>query len=112
MTSLMGIGFYQFDNLIKNRVPFVLISYGVDFKNFDTGIFQNHLEKQLVLIEPKEIFDYVKKQKFSLEQSFILICTDGKLSQKNALKLEKMGYKNVFFINGGYQNLLKERDEY
>lgn len=110
MTSLMGLGFYQFDNLIKNRVPFVLISYGVDFKNFDIGLFQNHLEKHLVLMEPQETFDYVKKQNFPLEQSFIVICDDGKISQKNALKLEKLGYKNVFFINGGYQNLLKERD--
>ncbi len=105
----MGIGYYQFNNLIKNRVPFVLLNYGVDFKNFEKGIFQAHLEKHLVITTPEETLNYLKAQNFPLEQSIILACPEGKMSEKIAQKLEKAGYKNVYFLSGGYQNILKEK---
>ncbi len=110
MSSLMGLGFFQFDNLLKNRVPFVLLSYGVDFVGFDQGIFQKHLEKNLVLIEPKETFSYIETQKFVKEQSMVLVCTSGEVSQKFAKKLEASGYKNVFFVTGGYKTLIEEKN--
>lgn len=110
MSSLMGIGFFQFDNLIKNRVPFLLLSYGVEFKNFTNGIFQTHLEKHLVSLEKNETMSYLEKQKINKEQSMILICTDGTDSKKMADKLESAGYKNVYFINGGFNQLLKEKN--
>ncbi len=108
----MGLGFFQFDNLLKNRVPFVLISYGVDFKNFTTGIFQNHLERHIVNLDPKETISYFEKQNFSKEQSLVLVCPSGDVSRKMAIKLEKSGYKNVYFITGGHASLLSEKNQF
>lgn len=105
----MGISYYQFNNLLKNRVPFVLISYEVDFKNFDIGIFQAHLEKHLVRSTPNETLSYLKSQNLPLEQSIVLACPEGKTSEKMAQKLEKAGYKNVYFLSGGYEKILDEK---
>ncbi len=107
--SLSEISFFQFDNLIKNRVPFLLINYGVSLKNFSEGIFQAHIDKHMVNLKPEETVSYVKEKNIPQEQSMILICANGKASEKQAQVLESMGYKNVYFISGGFEKLSEEK---
>jgi len=107
--NLMSIDFFQFDNLVKNRVPFILISYGIDFKNYEKGLYQNHIEKHLIVLEPMKTQEYVESQNLLKEQSIVLVDQDGRISEKWAETLDGLGYKNVFFIRGGFENLQKQK---
>ena len=108
---LNQINFFQFDNLVKNRVPFTLLNLGPSLIPLYTSIYKSHLENQEILTTEADLDQVLSEKKIPYDGALVLICEDGQKTAKLFIELEKKSYTNVFLINGGYQQLMTERSE-
>ncbi len=103
---LNEISYFQFDNLIRNRIPFVILNLGVDLKNFyKIPLYQTHLESQAINATPETALSELNKLNLPLHNAILVLCSDGRASGKTVDHLEKHGYTNVFLAKDGFQNL-------
>ena len=111
MNEAMGIGFFQFDNLVRNRVPFALVLEAVDFSVMFQGQDLDHLKKYGMVFDPQvtvpEIVLKLQSRHYQADDPVILLCAQGNLSKVWATQLVAMGFKNCYFVEGGFAALLK-----
>lgn len=103
--NLNEINYFQFENLIKNRVPFVLVALGVDLDSFYKDFHQRHLAQVLWSCSPEEFLREAPKKFSDLGTAFVFICTNGELSKKLCNQSASLGYLNTYFCGGGLQAL-------
>lgn len=108
--SYQEIGFFQLDNLVRNRIPFVLLSLGVDFSRFyDEVVYQNHLFSQTISTSRENVLKDLSSKNIPSESAVVLVCPKGDLSVRLKSTLEKQGYSNVYLVRNGFEGLLKDR---
>ncbi len=103
------LGFFQFDNLIKNRVQFLLLDLGADITDWYKGMLATHLENYRLITNEKEAVALVEAKQLPKHFPIVVLCPNGKSSSKVAHILEEMGYTSVFAVEGGVKGLNKER---
>lgn len=103
------IGFYQFDNLVQGRIPFLFLNLAQDVSGWYTSIYKMHIEAWQVLLKEDQIMAELIERKIPLEFAIVLLCPDGKQSERLARDLEKKGYTNVYLIDGGYQQMVTDK---
>ncbi|MES3036965.1 MAG: rhodanese-like domain-containing protein [Bdellovibrionota bacterium] len=112
MPSILNrIGFFQFENLIKNRIPFILFAIDFEMPVIFTNFHEQHLINNRVSLKSAALVDYIKEKNLPKDQAMVLICESGKVSPDLVDKVEAMGFHNVYYIDGGLENLLKEKAE-
>ena len=108
------IGYFQFENLILNRVPFTLVSWGEKFENWFQGHADQHLKASLQLFPAESSVGELKKQLESLQQAkdgpVVLVSPHEDLSLRAREILVKRGFSNVFVIQGGVSGLIQDRE--
>lgn len=107
--ELNEIGFFQMNNLLQSRVPFMLLNLGVDTKDLFAGMAQTHLEKQTVNLAADQVLQEMQTRQVPLDQALLVLSDDGKSARKIALKLEENKYTNVYWIRDGLQGLQREK---
>lgn len=107
--SFNKVGYYQLNNLIENRVPFIFFNYGTDVSPWYTSIQKLHVEAWQVLLTENETQQELDNRKIPKDFAILLLCQDGKQSARIAGDLEKKGYTNVYLIDGGYQQMVTDR---
>ena len=105
------MNWFQLNNLIQNQIPFsffYLEKNLIDNKKNQESIFsQKNWTLQQILAQAQSITPQaLLEQSMSSEKPIVLICEDGIVSQKQALKLLKK-WTNVFYIKDGVQGYLK-----
>lgn len=110
MFDLYEITWFQFDNLIKGRVPFLLINLGADLSGVYTGFYQTQLESLKADLEASDVKAHVQKLSIPAHHAIVVLCPDGKRSTPAKLQLEKDGYTNVFYNPKGLAGLLAQRE--
>lgn len=107
MPSILNeITFFQFDNLIRNRIPFVILNLGVDIKNFySSSLYQGHLEGITINATPEDAVAQLQNRKAQNHDAILILCPDGRVSAQLVDTLEAQGYTNVFFAKNGYDSL-------
>jgi rhodanese-related sulfurtransferase len=111
------IGFFQFDNLVKGRIPFRFVNLGIDTDAVYPHIYKSHLERlQLQVPEgrlqdmpPHDVVAQLQSQGVAAGDAIILLCEDGEKSEAIAEALDRAGFLNVFLVRGGWEKLLEER---
>lgn len=112
MTDFSQLSYFQFENLVKNRIPFLLfVLENLSFENFYTGLYHRHLQEQIVPIQKDQIKDYLQEKKIDLHHSILIVCSNGKVSSNLAHELEKKGFLNCYSIQGGFQQLVKDHEQ-
>ena len=106
---LNKIGFFQLDNLVKNRVPFHLLNMGTDISSWFISIYKDHFLKNQILVQPDELMQTLESKKLASDAAIILLCNEGSTSLEIYRELEKKGYTNVYVVDGGYQQMMTER---
>lgn len=120
----MQIGYFQFDNLVKNKVPFTLVNFDVQTQEIYTGHHGTHIERcllnlkhpyygknifskwQYTLLNGKtQILNDFKSKEFPPQQALVVLCPDGKLAKQIHQEIEKLGYINAFWVEGGWQKI-------
>ncbi len=108
---LNKIGFFQLDNLIQGRVPFLFVNLGPEIISWYSSLAKQHLEKCLFATVEDKVIPNLTAQTIADHTAIVLLCPDGSRSPKIAIDLEKRGYTNVYVIDGGYQQLMTERSQ-
>lgn len=107
--SFNKIGYYQLNNLIENRVPFMFFNFGTDIAPWYSSIQKMHVEAWQVMTTESQIQQELDERKIPKDFALLLLCPDGKQSERIANSLEKKGYTNVYLIDGGYQQMVTDR---
>ena len=108
--DLNAIGYFQFDNLIQNRIPFVFVNLGVDFSDWYSGLNKTHLEAYALNVDASQVLSEIGKKNLPLHTAILVICPDGTLSKELCSTLENSGFSNVFYAKGGFTALAQERE--
>lgn len=104
---LNEIGFFQLDNLIKNRVPFLLANFSENISSKYTSIYHQHIKNyEFSFKNEDEFLLFLKEKNHAKDSAIVLLCFDGKLSNKLCSDLIKLSYTNIYYIKDGYQQLL------
>ena len=69
-----------------------------------------HLETYQILTADTEIFAILTEKKPPKDYAIVLLCKDGISSLKIEKELAKLAYTNVYVIDGGYQQMVTERE--
>lgn len=109
---LNQINFYQFDNLINNRVPFLFLNMsGHSLCDWYSSVSKVHVQTYEILVPENEALSTIQDKKAPPDYAIVLLCADGFISLKMQQQLEKMSYTNVYVVHGGYQQIVTERDQ-
>ncbi len=107
--ELNQIGYFQFDNLIQSRVPFLLVNLGADFTDWYKGPWAMHLESANMECSITDAVELVQAKGLPSHFALVVIDVEGKQAADIALALEKVGFSNVYFVKNGALGLLAER---
>lgn len=109
---LNKIGFYQLDNLINNRVPFLFLNLsGNSLVDWYTVLSRLHVQTFEVMLAEADIQAELDNRKVPTDHAIVLLCPDGTLSMKIYGELSAKHYTNVYVIDGGYQQLMTEKGQ-
>ncbi len=103
--------YFQFENLIQNRVPFILLNLGVNLDHLYSGYWAMHLQNVNTPCVPADAVAKVQEKKVPNHYAIVIIDTDGSQSQKLVPVLEKAGFTNTYYVKNGLIGLDKERQE-
>ena len=93
-----AINFFQLENLIDNRVPFLFFAF-LQKKPDQYSTKVNDYIKQALIVSEAEMKQKLKTK--NRDTSVVFICEDGKRSRVLAGEMQKKGFTNVFFVEGG-----------
>lgn len=103
--TLEELEFGQFENLLNQRIPFKIISVGVDV----VAAFKlNPLQKMHInqwgasfseMATASEVLASLKEAGVSTEFPVVLICSDISSSKNMAGKITEAGFHNVFYLS-------------
>lgn len=105
MGSLLEIGAFQFENLVRNRIPFVLLNLGADLKGLFPSFLQTQMESQMTATTPENALQDLSGKHPAKDTAIIVICENGERSLSLAEKLVSQGYHNVYCLGGGRRAL-------
>ena len=111
-----SIGYFQFDNLVKGRIPFMFLNLGVNTSVLYPHIYKMHLDRalfqvadgDLATMSVEDVVANIQSQNRPPSEAIIILCDDGKKSLLIGEALEKAGYINVFVVEGGWQKVMDQ----
>ena len=107
--NISEIGWFQFENLVKNRVPFLLLNLGVDLSGLFQGLEQKHVRSLEIQTTATRALEDLKKRSQDFKYAVIVLCPKGDESAPLVHAVEAAGYLNVYSIHGGLQGLIQEK---
>lgn len=107
--SFNELGFFQFDNLVQNRIPFLLVNLGVDFTGWFNSVSVMHLENNTLNTTPDKALADIEAKKLPQHYAVVVICADGKDSGEIAKALEAKGLLNAYSVRGGIAGLSQDK---
>ena len=96
---------FQLENLINNNISFLFfnLSPHCSIKSYEKSVSSIlKLSKVCTELEIKEKLKQIDKSK-----PIVLICEKGDQSRDLSQSLQKEGFINVFFVEGGIMSLIK-----
>lgn len=104
----MIIGSFQFENLIRNRVPFHLIALQEAPSNLGQVMDRVQIKKLLRCVSDCETLQSLAKDaQWSTQDPFVFVCKTGQESRILKQEWEALGYINSCVVDGGW-NLLEQ----
>ncbi|MGZ5278998.1 MAG: rhodanese-like domain-containing protein [Pseudobdellovibrionaceae bacterium] len=111
MSQALPLGTFQFENLVKGRVPFLLLRSGVDVESAYGVMEKMHIRNFSLELEKLEMPDAeaaLSDRQARKEDPIVVLDQTGVQSKKLAQSLTEAGYINVYFVLGGWQEILSE----
>jgi rhodanese-related sulfurtransferase len=116
MTPALPLGFFQFDNLIRNRVPFFLLHSPLDVESLYGKM--DFMEKQHLRNFSIEFSEFslptleplLKERHAQKDSPLVVLDQDGQSALRFATELAQAGYLNVYYVLGGFKELLAEKE--
>lgn len=93
------IDFFQFDNLVKNKVPFLFLNSAESLTSRYDSLYQTHLQNYEVLCQPEAYTQEIEQKKLPKEFPIVMRCSDDHVSIKAATDLSEKGFINVYILS-------------
>lgn len=107
-----SIGYFQFDNLIQTRTPFLLVILDqVDLSGWYKSVTKMHLDNISLHCQIENVLESVKSKNLPPHFAVVVLDQDEKSSPQVVTQLESAGFINSFFVKGGLNGLLNERQQ-
>ena len=107
----LPLGFFQFDNLLRNRVPFALLKSEIDLESAFGPMEKLHLRTYsltLLTMNLEVAQAALKERGTRKEDPIVVLCETGTASQKLAQQLAEQGFLNVYYVLDGWKGLQEE----
>ncbi len=101
MNELLEIGIFQFENLVRGRVPFALLKVSGDVSQLFLSYLQEPLDRNTFDVTADSLMAFVEEKKFTKDQAFVVACADGTKSPALAQTLFNLGFGNVYYLKEG-----------
>lgn len=111
VVDIAQIGFFQFDNLIRGRIPFLLINLGVDLGPWYNSVEGLHLANCTLACTVDNYLQQIQSKNLPVHYAIIVIDHDGTQAKSIASQLESMGFINAHYIRGGVKGLEEEKKQ-
>ncbi len=109
---LNKINFFQLDNLINNRVPFMFYNMSAhSVRDWYQSVSRNHVETYEKLLPEDKILVDIDLNKLPKDYAIVLLCQNGEASLQFSKNLTQLAYTNVYVVDGGYQQMVTERQQ-
>lgn len=105
------ISYYQLNNLIENRVPFMFYNMGSSITDWYSSVSRMHVQTYEQLVTSENILPDISQKKVPSDYAIVLLCQDGRKSRDLAKKLTELAYTNVYVVNGGHQQMVTDRQQ-
>lgn len=101
----------EWNKVMKEEEDFVIIDTR-NWYEYKIGTFKGALNPNIEKFT--EFPQYIEAQGISKDKKMLIFCTGGIRCEKGILELQNKGFNNVFQLNGGIVNYLKEypNDQY
>lgn len=113
--DLTKIGFFQFDNLVRNRIPFILLHENLSFADYYRSMELESLNRGAMSIEfslnPEEILKQVEEKKIPKATPIVFFTQSGRDTTAWVTAFEQAGFLNVFSYEGGWESFIREVKE-
>jgi MFS family permease len=109
--DIAQIGFFQLDNLIRGRVPFVLLNFGANINEWYNSVEQLHLNNCTISCSEDNFLELIRSKNLPPQFAIVVLDQDGNKAQKITTTLESEGFKNTHYVRGGLLGLEKEKKE-
>lgn len=111
--NLTEIHFFQFDNLVQNRIPFVLLHEPFDFSAlYPRSLERNHLEKWSFEVNfseaPTALSSRLAEKGLPSQLPIIMVAKSHQDLSSWIKNLEEQGFINLFYVAGGWVHLTYE----
>lgn len=108
--SFDSIGYFQFDNLMQSRIPLVLVMLDeVPLKSWYNSMVGMHIDMISIITTPEQAVGEVQKKKLPLHFAVVVLDQNERKSPAVAKELESLGFINAYYVKGGWDGLLAER---
>lgn len=105
-----SIGFFQFDNLIQTRTPFLLILLDeVELTGWYNSVINMHVQNISVKCQTTEALNSVMEKNLPPHFAIVVLDKDASTSPGVVAQLEKAGFINSYYVAQGFEGLKKER---
>ncbi|MEK2644095.1 rhodanese-like domain-containing protein [Bdellovibrio sp. BCCA] len=108
-----SIGFFQFDNLLRNRVPLLLVMLEeVNLKPWYDSVVQMHIQNATISCTSKEeALKLIQDKKLPAHFGIVVLDQKGDKSPTVVAELEKVGFTNAFYVKNGFVGISEERNQ-
>ena len=95
----------EWNKVLKEESDFVMIDTR-NWYEYKIGTFKGALNPDIEKFT--DFPEYIESQGISKDKKMLIFCTGGIRCEKGILELQKQGYDNVFQLDGGIINYMKE----
>ena len=92
-------------NKVLENEDVILIDTRNDYEN-KLGMFKNAVDPKIKMFS--EFTEFVEKQNYPKDKKVLMYCTGGIRCEKASIAMQKLGFENVYQLDGGILNYLAE----
>lgn len=96
--DLQSIGVFQFENLVRNRIPFVLFNLGLDLSGRFPSFLQTHMESQMHRLDSAQAVSTARSIAIAAESAIVVVAEDPDEACSCARSLFAAGFENVYYV--------------
>jgi rhodanese-related sulfurtransferase len=101
MSGAIALGLFQFENLVRNRIPFILLTSSLELVSEGFGPMEKmHLQNHSVVlteVSVNQIEESLRERHATKDSPIVVLLAEGSQSEKWAETLAQLGYKNIYY---------------
>lgn len=76
-----------------------------------SSVNRMHLQTYEIKMAYEQIINDLTTKKVPKDYAIVLLCQDGSISMELYKQLDSLSYTNVYVVDGGYQQIVTEREQ-